>query len=66
MMILSPQIANLQEAHELQKSLGINDECRGQCECKLGLCTFVAETQLCSGSSEMQEGESSDEMLLVR
>ncbi|XP_068740412.1 uncharacterized protein [Montipora capricornis] len=35
-------ITNLQEAHELQKSLGINDECRGQCECKLGLCTFVA------------------------
>ena len=35
-------ITNLQEAHELQKSLGIYDECRGHCECKLGLCTFVA------------------------
>ncbi|XP_068740177.1 uncharacterized protein [Montipora capricornis] len=33
---------NLQEAHDLQKSLGIYDECRGHCECKLGLCTFVA------------------------
>ena len=35
-------MANLQEAYNLLKSLEINNECRGYCECKLGLCTFAA------------------------
>ena len=35
-------MANLQEAHNLLKSLDIQNECRGYCDCKLGLCTFAA------------------------
>ena len=35
-------MAKLQEAYNLLKSLEINNECRGHCECKLGLCTFAA------------------------
>ena len=46
-----PQIARNAPIHGL--STGLLGEC-------------LPETQLCSGSSEMQEGESSDEMLLVR
>ena len=35
-------MANLQEAHNRLKSLDIKNECRGYCECKLGLCTLAA------------------------
>ena len=35
-------MANLEEAHNLLKSLDIKNECRGYCACKLGLCTLAA------------------------
>ncbi|XP_029209365.2 uncharacterized protein LOC114973110 [Acropora millepora] len=49
-------MANLEEAHNLLKSLDIKNECRGYCACKLGLCTLAAAEKE-KGISQLAKGK---------
>ncbi|XP_044163058.1 uncharacterized protein LOC122947653 [Acropora millepora] len=49
-------MAKLEEARNLLKSLDIKNECRGYCECKLGLCT-LADAEKEKGISLLAKGK---------